>query len=109
MDEKLSLSPDCQLSLTKSRKYKRRPAVNYFLNNLEAVSTFVTLFIFDESVDQLVSERDELVTFSDIISTSGNSIQPLFILPRDHFMPGAPEGSLGATIRGGWINSGIFT
>lgn len=66
-----------------------------------------------KQVGQLVSgERGELVTFGGIISASGNTIPPLFIFPRvhfkDHFMAGAPEGSLGVATRSGWINSDIF-
>ncbi|XP_026326754.1 uncharacterized protein LOC113235308 [Hyposmocoma kahamanoa] len=62
---------------------------------------------------QIVSgERGELVTFGGIISATGNTIPPLFVFPRvhfkDYFMEGAPEGSIGATNRTGWINSEIF-
>ncbi|KAG5880093.1 hypothetical protein JTB14_011596 [Gonioctena quinquepunctata] len=66
-----------------------------------------------KQIGQLVSaERSELVTFGGIISASGNTIPPLFISPRvhfkDHFMAGAPEGSLGVANKSGWINSSIF-
>lgn len=114
-----------------------KTAVNNFYENLEKVLTKYKLtadriYNFDESgistvlstpkvlaeksqkqVGQLVSaERGELVTFGGIISASGNTIPPLFIFPRvhfkDHFMAGAPEGSLGVATKSGWINSSIF-
>ncbi|XP_073956414.1 uncharacterized protein [Choristoneura fumiferana] len=114
-----------------------KTAVNDFYGNLEKVYTkykFTAdrIFNFDESgistvlntpkvlaeknqkqIGQLVSaERGELVTFGGIISAGGNTIPPLFIFPRvhfkDHFMTGAPEGSLGIATKSGWINSGIF-
>lgn len=66
-----------------------------------------------KQIGKLVSaERGELVTFGGIISASENTITPLFIFPRvhftDHFMAGAPEGSLGVATKSGWINSSIF-
>lgn len=66
-----------------------------------------------KQVGQIVSaERGELVTFGGIISASGNTIPPLFVFPRvhykDNFLEGAPEGSLGAANKSGWINSDIF-
>ncbi|KAG7300114.1 hypothetical protein JYU34_015655 [Plutella xylostella] len=114
-----------------------KTAVNDFFGNLEKVLTKYELnadriYNFDESgistvmatpkvlaeksqkqIGQLVSaERGELVTFGGIISASGNTIPPLFIFPRvhfkDHFMAGAPEGSLGVATKSGWINSSIF-
>lgn len=114
-----------------------KTAVTDFYNNLEKVLTkykFTSdrIFNFDESgistvlstpkvlaeknqkqIGQLVSaERGELVTFGGIISASGNTIPPLFIFPRvhfkDHFMTGAPEGSLGVATKNGWITSAIF-
>lgn len=114
-----------------------KTAVNDFFGNLEKVYTkykFTAdrIYNFDESgistvlntprvlaeknqkqIGQLVSaERGELVTFGGIISASGNTIPPLFIFPRvhfkDHFMTGAPEGSLGIATKSGWINASIF-
>lgn len=114
-----------------------KTAVNGFFENLEKVLvkyefTADRIYNFDESgistvlstpkvlaeknqkqIGQLVSaERGELVTFGGIISASGNTIPPLFIFPRvhfkDHFMAGAPEGSLGVATKSGWINSSIF-
>ncbi|XP_044762023.1 uncharacterized protein LOC123319221 [Coccinella septempunctata] len=114
-----------------------KTAVNDFFQNLENVYrkhnfTADRIFNYDESgistvlstpkifadksqkqVGQIVSaERGELVTFGGIISASGNTIPPLFIFPRvhykDHFLEGAPEGSLGVATRSGWINSSIF-
>jgi transposase-like protein len=114
-----------------------KTVVNEFFDNLKTVYerhrfTADRIFNFDESgistvldtpkvlaaktqrqVGQIVSaERGELVTFGGIISASGNTIPPLFVFPRvhykDHFMEGAPEGSLGTTNRTGWINSEIF-
>lgn len=58
------------------------------------------------------AERGELITIGAIISASGNTIPPLFVFPRvhykDHFLEGAPEGSLGAANRSGWIKADIF-
>lgn len=114
-----------------------KTAVNDFFDNLEKVLkkyelTADRIYNFDESgistvlntpkvlaeknqkqIGQLVSaERGELVTFGGIISASGNTIPPLFIFPRvhfkDHFLAGAPEGSLGVATKSGWINSSIF-
>lgn len=114
-----------------------KTAVNDFFRNLQEVYTkykFTAdrIYNYDESgistvmstpkilaekkqkqIGQLVSaERGELVTFGGIISASGNTIPPLFIFPRvhfkDHFMDGAPEGSLGVATKTGWINSNIF-
>ncbi|KAG5882844.1 hypothetical protein JTB14_022355 [Gonioctena quinquepunctata] len=114
-----------------------KTAVSDFYENLEKVLlkyklTADRIYNFDESgistvlstpkvlaeknqkqIGQLVSaERGVLVTFGGIISASGNTIPPLFIFPRvhfkDHFMAGAPEGSLGVANKSGWINSSIF-
>ena len=114
-----------------------KTAVNDFFQNLENLYckhnfTPDRIFNYDESgittvlstpkiladksqkqVGQIVSaERGELVTFGGIILASGNTIPPLFIFPRvhfkDHFIEGAPEGSLGVATRSGWINSSIF-
>lgn len=58
------------------------------------------------------AERGELVTIGAIISASGITIPPLFVFPRvhykDHFLEDAPEGSIGAANRSGWINADIF-
>lgn len=114
-----------------------RTAVEEFYSNLESVYvkyqfTPDRIYNFDESgistvletpkiladkkqkqIGQLVSaERGELVTFGGIISASGNTIPPLFIFPRvhfkNHFMSGAPEGSLGVATKSGWVNSTIY-
>lgn len=114
-----------------------KTAVQQFYNNLGDVlqrHNFAAdrIFNFDESgvstvldtpkilapksqkqVGQIVSaERGELMTFGAIISASGNTIPPLFVFPRvhykDHFLEGAPEGSIGAANRSGWINADIF-
>lgn len=114
-----------------------KTSVTEFYTNLKTVLerhplTADRIFNFDESgvstviatpkvlaprcqkqVGQIVSaERGELVTFGGIISASGNTIPPLFVFPRvhykDNFLEGAPEGSLGAANKSGWINSDIF-
>jgi len=58
------------------------------------------------------SERGELVTVVYTVSASGNVIPPLFIFPRvnykDHFIRGAPPGSIGCATRSGWINEDVF-
>ncbi|KAG5881881.1 hypothetical protein JTB14_008694 [Gonioctena quinquepunctata] len=64
-------------------------------------------------VGQLVSaERDELATFCGIITATGNSVPPIYIFPRfhykDHFLKGAPEGSLGLATESGWMNADLF-
>ncbi|CAH2084120.1 unnamed protein product [Euphydryas editha] len=114
-----------------------KTAITEFYNNLTEVMqrhnfTADRIFNFDETgvstvldtpkvlapksqkqVGQIVSsERGELVTFGAIISASGNHIPPLFVFPRvhykDHFLEGAPYGSIGAANRSGWINAEIF-
>ncbi|XP_022909090.1 uncharacterized protein [Onthophagus taurus] len=114
-----------------------KSAVGEFFENLEQVLqkhkfTGDRIYNFDESgistvlntprvlaektqkqVGQLVSaERGELVTFGGFICANGNTIPPLFVFPRvhykDHFIDGAPEGSLGVATKSGWINSVIF-
>lgn len=58
------------------------------------------------------SERGELVTVVYTVSASGNVIPPLFVFPRvnykDHFIRGAPPGSIDRATRSGWINEDIF-
>ena len=57
-------------------------------------------------------ERGELVTLVYTVSTTGNTIPPMFIFPRvhyrDHFINTAPHGSVGAANKSGWINVAIF-
>lgn len=58
------------------------------------------------------AERGELVTVVYTVSAAGNVIPPMFIFPRvnykDHFIRGAPPGSIGRATRSGWINEDIF-
>ena len=53
-------------------------------------------------------ERGELVTLVYTVSATGNTIPPMFILPRvhyrNHFINTAPHGSVGAANKSGWIN-----
>ena len=114
-----------------------RPVVNQFYDNLAAVMDAnhfepEDIFNCDETgcttvqrPKQVVteqgrkqvgsitsSERGELVTVVYAVSASGNVIPPLFIFPRvnykDHFIRGAPPGSVGRATRSGWINEDIF-
>ena len=57
-------------------------------------------------------ERGELVTVVYTISAAGNALPPLFIFPRvnyrNHFINGAPPGSIGLATKSGWINENAF-
>ena len=57
-------------------------------------------------------ERGELVTVVYTVGASGNVVPPMFIFPRvkyrDHFIRGAPPGSIGCATKSGWINEGLF-
>ena len=57
-------------------------------------------------------ERGTLVTVVYAISAIGNVVPPMFIFPRvnykDHFINGAPPGSLGKATQSGWINEDLF-
>ena len=57
-------------------------------------------------------ERGQLVTVACSISASGNAIPPMFIFPRvryrDHFIKGAPVGSIGCATKYGWMNEETF-
>jgi len=132
----LSLRKSENTSAARSYDFNKT-AVKEFQENLEGLIkkhkfTADRIYDFDESgittvlstlkvladktqkqIGQLVSaERGELVTFGSIISASGNTIPPLFVFPRvhykNHFIDGAPEGSLGTATKSGWINSKIF-
>lgn len=58
------------------------------------------------------AERGELVTVVCAVSAAGNAAPPMFIFPRvrykDHFITGAPPGSIGTSTRSGWINEDAF-
>ncbi|XP_074490962.1 uncharacterized protein LOC141767499 [Sebastes fasciatus] len=58
------------------------------------------------------AERGELVTVVCAVSATGNAVPPMFIFPRvrykDHFITGAPPGSIGTSTRSGWINEDTF-
>ena len=57
-------------------------------------------------------ERGELVTVMYAVSASGNSIPPMMIIPRvnyrDHFIRGAPPGTIGCANPSGWMTKGLF-
>ncbi|KAK3744950.1 hypothetical protein RRG08_048346 [Elysia crispata] len=57
-------------------------------------------------------ERGELVTVMYAVSASGNSIPPMMIFPRvnyrDHFIRGAPPGTIGCANPSGWMTKGLF-
>ena len=57
-------------------------------------------------------ERGTLVTIVCTINAMGNSILPMFVFPRvkykDHFIHGAPTGSIGYATKSGWINEDKF-
>jgi len=58
------------------------------------------------------AERGELVTVVCAVNATGNAVPPMFIFPRvrykDHFITGAPPGSIGTSTRSGWINEDTF-
>ncbi|XP_026019298.1 uncharacterized protein LOC113019676 [Astatotilapia calliptera] len=58
------------------------------------------------------AERGELVTVVCAVNATGNAVPPMFIFPRvrykDHFIAGAPPGSIGTTTRSGWISEDVF-
>lgn len=58
------------------------------------------------------AEKGELVTVVCAVSATGNAVPPMFIFPRvrykDHFITGAPPGSIGTSTRSGWINEDTF-
>ncbi|CAK1597348.1 unnamed protein product [Parnassius mnemosyne] len=61
-------------------------------------------------VGQMVSaERGELVTFCGIVTATGVALPPVYVFPRvhfkDHFLNGAPVGSLGLSNRSGWMTA----
>ena len=114
-----------------------RPVVGMFYNNLAAVMDsfkFAPSDIFNcdetgcttvqhpkevvtsqgrKQVGSLTSgERGELVTVVYTVSADGHALPPMFIFPRvnykDHFIRGAPAGSIGKTTRSGWIDCSIF-
>lgn len=59
------------------------------------------------------AERGELVTVVSAVNATGNAVPPRFIFPiakyKDHFITGAPPGSVGTSTRAGWINGDTFT
>lgn len=66
-----------------------------------------------KQVGQIVSaERGELVTFVGIVTATGTAIPPAYIFPRvrnkDHFLAGAPPGSLGLASQSGWMKAELF-
>ncbi|KAG5870015.1 hypothetical protein JTB14_008992 [Gonioctena quinquepunctata] len=95
-----------------------RTAVSDFYENLKKVLikyklTADRIYNFDESgISTVLSTPKVLAEKNQKQIASGNTIPPLFIFPKvhfkDHFMAGAPEGSLGVANKSGWINSGIF-
>uniref|UniRef100_A0A1B0D8L0 DDE-1 domain-containing protein n=1 Tax=Phlebotomus papatasi TaxID=29031 RepID=A0A1B0D8L0_PHLPP len=58
------------------------------------------------------SERGTLITVALAVNAAGNSIPPFFIFPRvkyhEHFINGAPPGSIGAANPSGWMNADHF-
>ena len=57
-------------------------------------------------------ERDELVAIINAINACGTAQPPTLIFPRvnyrEHFIRGAPVGSIGAAIRSEWVNEETF-
>ncbi len=58
------------------------------------------------------AERGTLVTVTCAISANGNAIPPMFVFPRvhyrDHFIKGAPPGSVGTANKSGWQTDVTF-
>jgi len=58
------------------------------------------------------AERGELITAVYAICASGYALAPMLIFPRvnyrDHFIRGAPPGTIGKATRTGWINEEAF-
>lgn len=58
------------------------------------------------------AERGELVTVVCGVNATGNAIPPMLIFPRvrykEHFLIGAPVGSVGGGTKSGWINEELF-
>ena len=59
------------------------------------------------------AERGTLVTICCAISATGNTVPPMFVFPRvhfrDHFLHGAPPGSIGAAHQSGWMTAETFS
>lgn len=57
-------------------------------------------------------ERGELITVAVSVSADGKTIPPMFLFPRknfrDHFLNGAPAGSIGAANSSGWMTEADF-
>ena len=58
------------------------------------------------------AKRGELVTAVCVVNAMGTAIPPMIIFPRvrykEHFLSGAPTGSIGAGSQSGWINESLF-
>ena len=58
------------------------------------------------------AERGTVETIVYAISTTGTGVPPMFIFPmvryKDHFITGAPAGSLGTATQSGWMNEVLF-
>ncbi|KAG1714542.1 hypothetical protein GQR58_001134 [Nymphon striatum] len=66
-----------------------------------------------KQVGAIVSaERGTLVTICCAVGATGNTIPPMFVFPRvhfrDHFLHGAPPGSIGAAHQSGWMTAETF-
>ncbi|XP_051244566.1 uncharacterized protein LOC127356649 [Dicentrarchus labrax] len=57
-------------------------------------------------------ERGELVTVVSAVNATGNTIPPMFIFPgveyHEHFIRGAPTGSIGTATKSGRVNEEVF-
>ena len=57
-------------------------------------------------------ERGELVMVVCAVNATGSTIPPMFIFPRvkyhEHFIRGAPTGSIVTATKSGWINEEVF-
>ena len=60
----------------------------------------------------VASERGTLVTAGCCVSASGRSLPPALVFPRvnykDHFIRGAPAGTLGLANQSGWMTTELF-
>lgn len=82
------------------------------LTIVQIPDTVVTLTGMKKVAAITSGERGELVTAAYTICATGYALPPMFIFPRvnyrNHFIRGAPPGSVGKATKTGWMNEQIF-